>query len=125
MLDDWGVSTTGLRKLIGLIIAAAIAWQLFDVMIQPVLVSISPLFADQYLTGTGAVGRTPDTLAQAALFVTLLIGMFVYLLLDILIFDGVDNPMKIFDALYLIFIIMPYSIIDKFIIGKLTSKEDS
>ena len=106
MLDDWGVSITGIRKLLGGLVVFVISWQLFEIAIQPALVSISPIFADQALYGTGAVGRYPDNLAQVALFSTLLLGLFTYYMLKILVFEGLNEFSNAMIGLYGLLIVL-------------------
>jgi hypothetical protein len=90
---------------LGVILSVAISWYLFEIVIQPALVSISPIFADQSIKSTGRVGRIPDTLAEAALFATILTGLYIFYLIEILIFEGVDEFIKGLGATLLIFAI--------------------
>jgi hypothetical protein len=86
-----GDSIAPIRQVLGVIVAVAIAWVAFEVVIQPALISINPVFADQPFSETGFSGRTPDTPAQAAFVVTLLLGVYTYYLLKILVFEGADE----------------------------------
>jgi hypothetical protein len=86
-----GDSIAPIRKVFGVIVAVAIAWVAFEVVIQPALISINPVFADQPFSETGFSGRTPDTPAQAAFVITLLLGVYVYFSLKVLVFEGVDE----------------------------------
>jgi hypothetical protein len=100
-----GDSIAPLRKILGVIVAVAISWYAFEVVIQPALVSISPAFADQPFSETGFSGRTPDTPAQAAFVITLLLGVFTYYLLKVLVFEGVDEFLEILGGFLVIFTI--------------------
>jgi hypothetical protein len=97
-----GDSIAPIRKFLGLTAAVALAWVAFEVVIQPGLVSINPVFADQPFSEIGFSGRTPDTLAQAAFVVTLLLGVYIYFLLKILVFEGVDEFLEWIKASLLI-----------------------
>ena len=105
-------------KILSVILSVAISWYLFEIVIQPALVSISPIFADQALHSTGRIGRTPDNLAQVALFATILIGLYTSYLLEVLVFEGVDEFVKGIKATLLILAI-PIFIINGILPGKL------
>lgn len=77
-----------IRRLLGGLVVLAIAWQAFEVVIQPALVYISPVFADQ---GEYWTGRYPNTPAQAALVVTVLVGLYVYYTLIALVYEGTET----------------------------------
>lgn len=60
------------------VVIVAVSWLTFEFVIQPVLVSINPIFADQHVSPTEIlIGHAPETPAQVAFFVTVLIGLFV------------------------------------------------
>ena len=61
------------------LIALPTSWFLFFEIIQPALASLSPVF--EY-DPDGYIGRAPDSLAQMALFATILFGLFVYYNID-------------------------------------------
>lgn len=77
-----------IRRLLGGFVVLIIAWHAFEAVIQPALVSINPIFADQ---GVYWTGRYPNTPSQAALVITVLIGLYVYYTLIALVYDGIDR----------------------------------
>ncbi|MFC6961233.1 hypothetical protein [Halocatena marina] len=101
---------SGFWVLIGTLAVLVITWHVFWDVIQPILVNLSPIFEKQ--SGGGRVGRYPDTLAQVALFATILIGLLIYYLLLTLIFDGVSDFIKMCKGIIVIFKI-PIFIINK------------
>jgi hypothetical protein len=52
----------------------------FELTLQPILVGIDPMFADQNLPVGETTGRGPETPAEAALYATIFIGCIVYYL---------------------------------------------
>lgn len=100
MAGTWRDWISRLSGLVIPILAVAIAWYSFEIVIQPVLVDISPIFAD--LSGDGHVGRAPDTPAQAALFATVLLVLFVFFMFWILLSEGVDKFIETCKAILLI-----------------------
>jgi hypothetical protein len=100
--------------LLGAVLSVVIAWYLFEIAIQPALVSISPVFSDQALHSTGRVGRTPDNLAQIALFATLLTGLYIFYILQLLVYGGIDEVIGALKATILI-ISLPILIINGFL----------
>jgi hypothetical protein len=118
MSDDWrdNEDIEVLSKLFGAFIVAVLVWHSFEAVIQPALVSISPIFADQ--PGELWTGRSPDSPAQVALYITTLLGVFIYILIHILIFDGSDEfinmvkgiPMSIIGIFMIITIVLTETI---------------
>lgn len=100
-----GDSIAPIRKLLGVLVVVAITWYLFEVAIQPALVSISPIFADQALTPGEIDIRHIDAPAQVAFVVTLLLGVFIYYLFKILVFEGVDEFLETIKGLLIFFAI--------------------
>lgn len=109
-----GDSVAPLRKILGVLVAVVITWYLFEVVIQPALVSISPIFADQSLSPGEFDIRHIDTPAQVAFVATLLVGVFTYYLFKILVFKGVDEFLETIEGLLVLFAI-PIFIINGFL----------
>jgi hypothetical protein len=105
-----GDSIAPIRKILGVIVAVAISWYAFEIVIQPALISINPVFADQPFSDTGFSGRTPDTPAQAAFVVTLLLGIYIYFLLTVLVLEGVDEFLEWIEVSLVILAIPVYMI---------------
>lgn len=63
------------------IVVLVIALVLFNTVIQPVLVGIDPMFADQYVPPNEAGGAVPGTPAQWATLATAIILLVGYVLL--------------------------------------------
>lgn len=107
MLKDLWNRIKPIRRLLGGLLVLVIVWHTFDAVIQPVLVHISPIFADQ---GEYWTGRYPDTPAQVALVITVLAGLYVYYTLIALIYEGtetfIDMWMGPFALLFLPFFIL-------------------
>lgn len=97
-----GDSVAPLRQLLGIFIAVAIACFLFEIAIQPALVSISPIFADQPLSPGEIDVRHIDTPAQVAFVATLLLGVYIYFLLKTLVFEGVNEFLEAVEGSLLI-----------------------
>lgn len=75
------MSSSWIKKIkytIEVLFVVAILGLLFKSMIQPVLVSIDPMFANQNLPIGEATGRGPETPAEVALYATIIIGFIVY-----------------------------------------------
>lgn len=108
MSDDENNWMSATRQLVGALVVVAITWHVFWEVIHPILVGISPMFA---YDPDGRVGRYPDSPAQVALFATALLGIFIYYLLEVMIFEGVDELVDTLIALYTTIIIIPAAII--------------
>lgn len=101
---------------LGSIALVPITWYVFWEIIQPILMNLSPLFAEQ--SGGGRVGRAPDSFAQLALFATFFLGLFIYHILLILLFD--DMPAnELLLGLYGLIIVVPIMIIKNYILPKI------
>lgn len=82
MAKNW----LGMAKLsIEIIIVAVILWYIFQIVVQPVLVSINPVFADLYAPAAEQSGRSPENPAQIALYATGIVGFAVYAVLRVVI----------------------------------------
>ncbi|MFC6961234.1 hypothetical protein [Halocatena marina] len=103
--DDWMNAT---RQLVGALIVLAISWHVFWEIIHPALVSLSSIFA---YNPKGRIGRYPDSPAIAALFGTVLLGLFVYFLFEILIFKGIDEFIGACIGIYGIIVVLPIVIV--------------
>lgn len=99
---------------LGVLALIPIIWYVFWEIIQPALVSISPLFAEQ--SGGGRIGRYPDSFAQLALFATALLALFIYYNFLILVFDGVGEFIEACLAIYGFVVIVPIMIIKNYIL---------
>lgn len=103
--DDWMNAT---RQLVGALVVLAITWHVFWEIIHPVLVSLSPIFV---YNPDSRVGRYPDSPAQIALFITILLGLFVYFLFEVLIFKGINEFTDMLLGIYGIIIVLPIAIV--------------
>lgn len=99
---------SALWVLVGGLVTLAIVWQVFWEVVHPVLVSLSPIFI---YNPDSRVGRYPDSPAQLALFATILLGLFIYYIIMILIFDDDTELTDISFIIYAIIIIIPAAII--------------
>jgi hypothetical protein len=68
-----------IKYTIEVLVLLAIIGVIFEFAIQPALVSIDPMFADQNLPVGEATGRGPETPSEVALYITLFIGGIVYI----------------------------------------------
>lgn len=113
--ENWNYTVV----VLGALAVLAITWHVFWGTIQPALVSLSPLFAEQ--SGGGRIGRYPDSFAQLALFATILIGLFVYYNLLVLIFDGIGEFIGTLEAIYFLCIVVPLIVINNYLRNNLDS----
>ncbi|RRJ32497.1 hypothetical protein [Halocatena pleomorpha] len=99
---------SALWVLVGGLVTLAIVWQVFWEFIHPALMSLHPVFT---YNPDSRVGRYPDSPAQLALFVTILLGLFVYYIIMILIFDDNTKSTDILLMVYAIIIIIPIGVV--------------
>jgi prepilin signal peptidase PulO-like enzyme (type II secretory pathway) len=99
---------------LGALVVLVITWHLFWEILQPALVSFSPIFVSN---PSGRVGRYPDNPTQAILFATILLGLFVYYLLLMLIFEDITGR-ELLLGIYGITIILPVAIIKNIVLPR-------
>lgn len=108
-MGDNSTSLVGaIKGPVTVIVLAAISWFLFWEVIQPALASLSPIFVYK---GDIWTGRAPDTPVGAALIATTLLVLLAAFLLRVLVYKGVDEFIDTLQAIYILVILLPFSIV--------------
>lgn len=76
----------------------------FETIIQPILVSIDPMFADQSVPASEISGRNPETPAGWALLTTVVLGSLVYYLSKMVVRNGLDETLIVVGGIVFIVI---------------------